>query len=148
MLSLTFLTLALGLVAATATPPAAPSPAAPPASAEKTIVGVVVSLDQAQGKLVVQESSRTVRVKGEEPKKENVELSVDASTRIVIGRNPAALSELKAKDHVVVRYVVTPRGARATSLRVAERKAGPATPAAPSTPSTTTPPPAAPATGS
>ena len=52
--------------------------------------------------------------------------------------NPSVLTELKPKDHVVVRYVVTAKGPRATSLRVAER-----TPPTPSTPTTASPAPSA-----
>lgn len=134
MLSVTLLSLALGLMSARAAVPAPPPPAAAP---EKTIVGEIVSLDAGQGRLVVQEASRTVRAKGEEPKKEIVTLQVDGSTKVVIGRNPSALTELKPKDHVVVRYVVTAKGPRATSLRVAER-----TPPTPPTPTSASPSPA------
>lgn len=139
MLSVTFLSLFLGLMAANAASPASPATAAPSATAEKTIVGEIVSLDAGRGRVVVQETSRTVRNKGEEPKKEIVELHVDGSTQVLIGRNPSTLTELKARDHVVVRYVVTPKGPRATSLRVAERTSPtPATPATPVSPSPST----------
>ncbi len=140
MLPVTLLSLALGLMSARA---AAPAPPATSAAAEKTIVGEIVSLDVGQSRLVVQEASRTVRAKGEEPKNEIVTLQVDGATKVVIGRNPSVLTELKPKDHVVVRYVVTAKGPRATSLRVAER-----TPPTPATPAAASPAPAtSPSTG-
>ena len=50
-----------------------------------------------------------------------VTVTLDASTTLVRGKKPVLLEELRPKDHVVARYLVSPTGARALSFRVADR---------------------------
>jgi hypothetical protein len=85
----------------------------------KTIVGQIVSVDPVKGTITIGESVQASRPKT--PKlKEIVTLSIDGSTELFRGKRPATKDELKPRDHVVVRYVLTPQGARALSCRVSD----------------------------
>lgn len=126
---------ALFLALPAAASPQAPVASAPPpaAAAARTIVGSVVSVDAAAGAVVVRESVRTEK-SGAQPAAETVSVRVDAATQILRGKRTATLSDLRAGDHVVVRYTGTAKEGRALSVRVAD-----AAPPAP-TPSPAPPP--------
>ena len=99
-----------------------------PAAASRTIVGEIVTIDVAAKTVVIRDSVKTSAPKG---KRESVTMSLDASTTLVRGKKPVLFEELRPKDHVVARYLISPTGAKALSFRVADRMVRPpATPAA------------------
>jgi hypothetical protein len=106
--------------------PTAPAPNAhphPPAAAAaaddvRTVVGQIVSVDLAHRTVVVGESVQSNRPKGD--LKGTLTVTLDDATQLLRGKRAATAAELKPKDHVVVRYVETPRGARAVSFRIAD----------------------------
>ena len=111
----------LGLtLAAVVLPALGQTPTPAPAITSKTIVGHIVSVDVATCTVVVRESVRSTRVKGQPAKREVVSMVLDAATPIRRGKAPTSIAELRPKDNVVARYAVTPAGAKALSLRVAE----------------------------
>ncbi len=97
------------------------APAATPAARNdtRTVVGQIVSIDAAKGTMTVGESLQASRPKTSKLK-ESVTLAIDAKTQVFRGKRAATKEELHAHDHVVVRYVVTPQGARALSCRVSD----------------------------
>lgn len=113
--------------------PAAAAPAAGDAPAQtapadsRTIVGEIVWVDAPARLVMIRESVKTTRVKGQPSSRQTVAVSVSPQVAITRGKAPVALEALKAKDHVTARYVTGPDGARALSLRVAE--AAPSQPA-------------------
>ncbi len=115
-----------------AEPPAAtPSPSgttmsAAPAPESKTIVGEIVWVDVPTRLVLVRESVKTTKVKGQPSARQTVAISVGPDIPLTRGRNAVPIENLKTKDHVTVRYVATAEGAKALSFRVAE-----AAPAAP-----------------
>lgn len=108
------------LFALEAAPTATPAPA--PGSERRAIVGRVVSVDLEHPSMVVTESLKPA---GSAKRRETVTLTVLPGTSIVRGQSATTLADVKPKDHVVVRYRITPRGALAESLRVADRTAAP-----------------------
>ncbi len=119
-----------------AAPPAPSQPAgagaaaAAPAGESRTIVGEIVWVDLPSHLVLIRESVKTTKVKGQPPARQTVAVSVAPDVPVTRGSKPVTLSDLKAKDHVTARYVTTPQGAKALLFRVAE--AGPRPAAAPS----------------
>jgi hypothetical protein len=125
LLVITALVLALAIVAppapktaATATT-AAPAATPAPRTDTRTVVGQIVSIDAAKGTMTVGESLQASRPKTSKLK-ESVTLAIDAKTQVFRGKRAATKEELRTHDHVVVRYVVTPQGARAVSCRASD----------------------------
>lgn len=110
----------LCLLLALAAAPTTPTAAAAPAGGRRAIVGRIVSVDVAKASVVVTE---TLKSAGPPKRRETVTLSVPPGTPIVRGRRATTLGDVKPQDHVVVRYHITPQGALAESLRVADRTA-------------------------
>lgn len=109
-----------------AKPPAAGSTAAATASATtavavpaKTIVGEIVWVDFASRLVLVRESVKSTTVQGKPAVRETVAISVAADVPVIRGKQASTFAELKAKDHVVARYIPLADGAKAVSLRVA-----------------------------
>ncbi len=100
---------------------------AAPAGESHTIVGEIVWVDLATRLVLIRESVKTTRMKGQPPVRQTVAVSVASEVPVTRGRKTVPLENLKAKDHVTARYFATAEGARAISLRVAEA----APPAAP-----------------
>lgn len=101
-----------------ATPPPATAPAPLPS---RTVVGELASVDAAAGTLVVVETAKSKKKAGElEPKRERLTIKLDAGTKILRGKTPAAAKDLSPADHVVIRYAVAADGLRALSVRAAE----------------------------
>lgn len=99
---------------------AAPASTAAAAAESRTIVGEIVRVDVASRRVLIRESVKTTRVKGQPPVKQTVEVAVALDVPITRGKAPVALETLKMMDHVTARYVTGPDGAKAVSLRVAE----------------------------
>ena len=97
-----------------------PPSATPTPSHWRTIVGEIVSIDQPAGTVVVAESIKTTAGRGGTRKRETVRLTLNAETHLLRGKTPTSLSELRPKDHVVVRYRLTPQGALAVTFRAAD----------------------------
>ncbi len=122
------LVLFLLLLAAPPSSPARPASggatkSATPASESRTIVGEIVWVDLPTHLVLIRESVKTTKVKGQPPARQTVAVSVAPDVPVTRGKKPVALSDLKAKDHVTARYVATAQGAKALLFRVAE--AGP-----------------------
>lgn len=94
-----------------------------PSEAPRTvhvIAGVVTSVEPSAGLVAVRESVPSAPEKGRKPVRRSVSLVVNAETMVILGKAPAALSELKVGDYVVARYAETPQGALALTLRAAD----------------------------
>jgi hypothetical protein len=108
---------------------AAGAPVSGAAAAEsRTIVGEIVWVDVPTRLVLIRESVKTTKVKGQPPARQTVAVSVAPDVTVTRGRKTVALEDLKAKDHVTARYVATGEGAKALTFRVAD--AAPATPPA------------------
>ena len=117
----------------TAKSASAGAPAAGAAAvASKTIVGEIVWVDFPARLFLVRESVKSTAVKGKPATRETIALSIAPDVPVIRGKKPSTFAELKAKDHVVARYLPTADGAKAVSLRVAD-----ATPGAPGAPGAT-----------
>jgi hypothetical protein len=103
---------------------------AAPVGESRTIVGEIVWVDLPTRLVLIRESVKTTRVKGQPPARQTVAVSVAPDVAVTRGRKTVPLENLKAKDHVTARYLATAQGARAVSFRVAEA-AAPAAAAAP-----------------
>ncbi len=102
---------------------------AAPAGESHTIVGEIVWIDLASRLVLIRESVKTTRMKGQPPARQTVAVGVASDVAVTRGKKSVPLENLKAKDHVTVRYLATAEGARAISFRVAEA-APPAVPPA------------------
>ena len=102
------------------------------AVASKTIVGEIVWVDFSSRLVLVRESVKSTPVKGKPATRETIALAVAPDVPVIRGKQPSTFAQLKAKDHVVARYLPTADGAKAVSLRVAD-----ATPGAPGAPGAT-----------
>ena len=103
--------------------PAASSATAPkpaPAAPSKTIVGEIVWVDLASRLVLVRESVKSTAVKGKPAVRETVALAIAPDVPVIRGKKPSTLAELKPNDHVVARYLPTPEGSKAVSLRAAD----------------------------
>jgi len=83
-------------------------------------VGQIISVDAAASTLVVGESVQASPTK-KGGDRETVSLTVDGGTQVLRGKRATTVAELRPRDHVVVRYVLTPHGARALSIRAADQ---------------------------
>lgn len=104
---------AAGGAATKATAPAAPAES-------RTIVGEIVWVDLTARLVLIRESVKTTKVKGQPPARQTVAVSVAPDVAMTRGKRTASLEDLRAKDHVTARYVTTSEGAKALSFRVAE----------------------------
>jgi len=112
----------LSFVVAAAPAASTPGPAAAPAAKApetRTVVGQIVAIDAAKGTMTVGESLQASKPKTSKLK-ESVTLSIDDKTQVFRGKRAATKEELHAWDYVVVRYVLTPQGARALSCRASD----------------------------
>ena len=110
------------------------TPEAAPAAASKTIVGEILWVDIPSRLVLVRESVKSTAVKGKPAVRETVAIAIAADVPVIKGKKESTLAELKPKDHVVARYLPTPEGAKAVSVRVAD-----ATPRVPGSPAGGTP---------
>jgi hypothetical protein len=86
--------------------------AAPERPRPHAFVGEVSAVYPAMSKLVVRENLRAGATKG-------TTFLVNSHTRIVRGKKPAELSEIRANDHVTIKYVTEAGGLRrALTIRV------------------------------
>jgi hypothetical protein len=111
------LLLALASPATAATP--APTAATPAAGASHTLVGEVLSVDVENRRIVVAQAIKASDRSGTKAR-ETLTVHVPFSTRVLRGKNAASLGDVKPRDHAVVRYRVTPEGAQALSLQLAD----------------------------
>jgi Mg-chelatase subunit ChlI len=93
---------------------------AAPAGESRTIVGEIVWVDLKTRLVLIRESVKTTKVKGQPPARQTVAVSIAPDIAVTRGRKRVSLEDLKAKDHVTARYVATADGAKALSFRVAE----------------------------
>ena len=129
---------AAGSAAATTASKPAPATASAAAVASKTIVGEIVWVDFASRLVLVRESVKSTTVQGKPAVRETIAIAVAPDVPVIRGKQPSTFAELKAKDHIVARYLPLADGAKAVSLRVASATTGPprvgdAPPAAPGT---------------
>jgi hypothetical protein len=116
--------LALLLAIAPEAPPkatkATPVPATTPgASASRTLVGEVLSVDLPNRKVVVAQALKA-RDKSGVKERETVTVQVPFSTRVQRGTKSASLADVRPRDHAVVRYELTSHGPQALSLQLAD----------------------------
>jgi hypothetical protein len=101
----------------------APAPAqtgGAPSGESRTIVGEIVWVDLPSRLVLIRESVKTTKVKGQPPARQTVAVSVAPDVAVTRGKKTVPLNDLKAKDHVTARYLATPEGAKAVAFRVAE----------------------------
>ena len=72
--------------------------------------------------VLIRESVKTTKVKGQPPARQTVAMSVAPEVAVTRGATRVKLEDLKAKDHVTARYVPAPDGAKALSFRVADAR--------------------------
>ena len=113
-----------GAAASSATAKAASAGTAAAAVASKTIVGEIVWVDFPSRLVLVRESVKSNTVKGKPATRETIALAIAPDVPVIRGKQPSTFAELKAKDHVVARYLPTADGAKAVSLRVADATTG------------------------
>jgi hypothetical protein len=106
----------------------ATSAARAPAPESRTIVGEIVWVDVPTRLVLIRESVKTTKVKGQPAARQTVAVSVAPDVVVTRGKKVIPLENLKTKDHVTARYLATGEGAKALSFRVADT--APATPAA------------------
>lgn len=109
-----------------------PTMSAGPAGDSRTIVGEIVWVDVPSRLVLIRESVKTTKVKGQPPARQTVAVTVAPDVPVTRGRKAVPIEDLKAKDHVTARYLPTAGGARALSFRVAD--AAPQPPAAAAAP--------------
>lgn len=97
-----------------------PTMSAAPAGESRTIVGEIVWVDLPTRLVLIRESVKTTKVKGQPPARQTVAVTVAPDVPVTRGKTAVPLQDLKAKDHVTARYVPTAGGARALSFRVAD----------------------------
>jgi hypothetical protein len=102
---------------------------AAPSGESHTIVGEIVWVDLATRLVLIRESVKTTRMKGQPSARQTVAVGVASEIAVTRGRKTVPLENLRAKDHVTVRYLATAEGARAISFRVADAAPAAATPA-------------------
>jgi hypothetical protein len=101
-------------------PPTATPAGGTPAAESRTIVGEIVWVDVPARLVLIRESVKTTKVKGQPPARQTVAVSVAPDVALTRGRTAVSLENLKAKDHVTARYVTTAEGAKALTFRVAD----------------------------
>lgn len=97
-----------------------PTMSAAPAGESRTIVGEIVWVDLPTRLVLIRESVKTTKVKGQPPARQTVAVTVAPGVPVTRGRKAVSIEDLRAKDHVTARYLATPGGARALSFRVAD----------------------------
>jgi hypothetical protein len=97
-----------------------PTMSAAPVGDSRTIVGEIVWVDLPTRLVLIRESVKTTKVKGQPPARQTVAVHLAADVAVTRGKTAVPLENLKAKDHVTVRYLATAGGASALSFRVAE----------------------------
>ena len=143
------LSLALLLPALTASSAATPVPAARSAPAPvvaapkpKTVVGQIVAVATETGPLptdppgatiVMRETVGSPRPGKTREGQETVSVRIDAETKLLRGKRPVPLEDLKPGDYAVVRYAPGSPAGRALSVRVADVATKPAASAPPPT---------------
>jgi hypothetical protein len=105
--------------------PAAPASSGPtmsaaPAGDSRTIVGEIVWVDLPARLVLIRESVKTTKVKGQPPARQTIAVSVAPNVAVTRGARAVLLEDLKPKDHVTARYLATASGAQALSFRVAD----------------------------
>jgi hypothetical protein len=115
------LVLFLLLLAEPAAPAASgPTISAAPAGESRTIVGEIVWVDLPARLVLIRESVKTTKVKGQPPARQTIAVSVAPDVAVTRGAKAVPLEDLKPKDHVTARYLATAGGAKALSFRVAD----------------------------
>ncbi len=108
-----------------------------PAGPTHSIGGEVTYVDTALRIVAVRESVASATQMGQKPVRRTVVMILTPATKLVRGKTPGDATELRVRDYVVARYVETPQGPVATSLRVADVVARSA-PSPPTTPAADT----------
>lgn len=115
------LVLFLLLLAEPAAPAASgPTMSAAPAGESRTIVGEIVWVDLPARLVLIRESVKTTKVKGQPPARQTIAVNVAPDVAVTRGAKAVPLEDLKPKDHVTARYLATAEGAKALSFRVAD----------------------------
>ncbi|MGA7990678.1 MAG: hypothetical protein WCC53_04535 [Thermoanaerobaculia bacterium] len=120
MASLVLFLLLLGAPPAATPASGTTATSAVPAGESRTIVGEIVWVDLPARLVLIRESVKTTRVKGQPPARQTVAVGVSTDVTITRGRTAVSLESLKAKDHVTARYLRTSEGAKALTFRVAD----------------------------
>lgn len=97
-----------------------PTMSAAPAGDSRTIVGEIVWVDLPARLVLIRESVKTTKVKGQPPARQTIAVSVAPNVAVTRGAKAVPLEDLKPKDHVTARYLATAAGAQALSFRVAD----------------------------
>ncbi|HQQ78225.1 MAG TPA: hypothetical protein PLB01_12800 [Thermoanaerobaculia bacterium] len=97
-----------------------PTMSAGPAGDSRTIVGEIVWVDVPSRLVLIRESVKTTKVKGQPPARQTIAVSVAPDVAVTRGAKAVPLEDLKPKDHVTARYLATAAGAQALSFRVAD----------------------------
>jgi hypothetical protein len=105
-----------------------------PAASARAIVGEIVSVEGGGTAVSIRESVSSASQKGQPSVRRNVTVQIVPTTRIFRGKELSTAESLKPKDYVVARYLETPSGAVAQSIRIAD-----ATPRPTPTPASETP---------
>jgi hypothetical protein len=93
---------------------------AAPAGESRTIVGEIVWVDLPARLVLIRESVKTTKVKGQPAARQTVAVSIAPDVAVTRGAKAVPLEDLKPKDHVTARYLATAGGAKALSFRVAD----------------------------
>lgn len=83
-------------------------------------MGEVTYVDTALRIVAVRESVASATQKGQKPFRRTLTLVLTPDTKLYRGKTPVFPEELCVKDYVVARYVESPQGAVALSLRAAD----------------------------
>lgn len=83
-------------------------------------MGEIVWVDVPARLVLIRESVKTTRVKGQPPVRQTVAVSVAPDVPVMRGKKTVPLETIRTKDHVTARYVATAEGARALTFRVAD----------------------------
>ncbi len=108
-----------------------------PAASARAIVGEIVSVEAGGTAVSIRESVSSASQKGQPAVRRNVTVQIVPTTRIFRGKELSTAETLRPKEYVVARYLETPAGAVAQSIRIAD-----ATPRATPTPASEAPAPA------
>ena len=106
-----------------------PTMSAAPAGESRTNGGEIVWVDVPARLVLIRESVKTTKVKGQPPARQAVAVSVAPDVAVTRGAKAVPLEDLKPKDHVTARYLSTAAGAQALSFRVADAAPRPPAPA-------------------
>jgi hypothetical protein len=90
------------------------------AASARAIVGEIVSVEAGGTAISIRESVSSASQKGQPSVRRNVTVQIVPTTRIFRGKELSSAEALKPKDYVVARYLETPAGAVAQSIRAAD----------------------------